>query len=132
MDAGGKPKLLRVRPKGRYQLQVRIGYKVGGCSNILSITIKRRKFKIKTSYYKPNLSDVLIIGHSDKSVIVIGSSFQNHKICTLLISYSDIVRKSKSMKPRFTTERSQVLSAVSSWPLRLLEILPAHQPGDED
>ena len=60
---------------------------------------------------------------------MIGSSFQNHKICTLLIGYSDTVRKSKSMKPRFTTERSQVLSAVSGWRLRLLEILPAHQPG---
>ena len=74
-----------------------------------------------------------MIGHSDKSVIVIGSSFQDHKICPLLIGYSDIVRKSKSMKPRFTTKRCQVLSAVSGgWPLHLLEVLPAHQPGDED
>ena len=63
---------------------------------------------------------------------MIGSSFQNHKICTLLIGYSDIVRKSKSMKPIFMTERSQVLPAVSDWPLRLLEIRPAHPPGDED
>ena len=70
-----------------------------------------------------------MMGHSDKSVIVIGSSFQNHKICTLLIGYSDIVRKSKSMKPRFTTERSQVLSAVSG---RCHEIdhppMPVHPP----
>ena len=38
---------------GDNTVQVRIGYKVGGCSNIPSITIKRRKFKIKTSHYKP-------------------------------------------------------------------------------